>query len=116
MLAAWDSPRVHWDSSWRFQGRRSGKLGPRSCWEDFSRGSPSPGLEWTPLGQNMTLCVESQRKRPEDDWTLKKRTFGITTALLSLENLDEVSLGGVADLSNTLSITKDGGHPRKKPR
>ena len=68
------------------------------------------------MGQNMTLCVESQRKRPEDDWTLKKRTFGITTALLSLENLDEVSLGGVADLSNTLSITKDGGHPRKKPR
>ena len=38
MLAAWDSPRGHGDSSWRFQGRRSGKLGPRSCWEDFSWG------------------------------------------------------------------------------
>lgn len=62
------------------------------------------------------LCVESQRKRPEDDWTLRKRTLGITTALLSLENLEEISLEGVANLSNTFSTTKDGGHPREKRR
>lgn len=67
-------------------------------------------------GQNMTLCVESQRKRPEDDWTLRKRTLGITTALLSLENVEEISLEGVANLSNTFSITKDGGHPRERRR
>ena len=103
------------DTGTRAGGSRGGGLGSLGQ-EAVGKISHGAGLGWTPLGQNMTLCVESQKKRPEDDWTLKKCTFGITTALLFRKLEGNISSRGVADLSNTLSITKDGGPPRKKPR
>lgn len=74
MLAAWGSPRY---TGARAGGSREGGLGSlgQEAVGKISWGGPSPGLEWTPWGRTW-LCVESQRKRPEDDWLWGNALWG----------------------------------------